>query len=155
MVKIPDFGARGLGPKSWLCHTGYVASEPEFIHMKNNHNNTNLTKLLGGLELISYLKCLKQSVCACSVSKLCPTLCNSMDCSPPGLSDHGFPRQEYWHMLPFPPPGDLPYPGIEPTSPALAGGFFTTEPPGNTVDTQIASRSYNEDFFDIFACRYK
>ena len=41
----------------------------------------------------------------------------------------GFPRQEY-HFLPFPSPGDLPNPGIEPTSPTLAGRFFTTEPPG-------------------------
>ena len=41
----------------------------------------------------------------------------------------GFPRQEYWSGLPFPPPGDLPDPGIRPMSlkfPALAGGFFTT-----------------------------
>ena len=37
----------------------------------------------------------------------------------------GFPRQEYWSGLPFPPPGDLPDPGLEPKSPALAGGFFT------------------------------
>ena len=37
-------------------------------------------------------------------------------------------RQEYWSGLPFPSPGDLPNPGLEPTSPALAGGFFTTEP---------------------------
>ena len=40
-----------------------------------------------------------------------------------------FSRQEYWRGLPFPAPGDLPDPGIEPTSfasPALAGGFFTT-----------------------------
>ena len=45
----------------------------------------------------------------------------------------GFPRQEYWSGLSFPPPGDLPDPGIEPTSPespALAGRFFTTAPPG-------------------------
>ena len=41
-----------------------------------------------------------------------------------------FFRQEYWSGLPFPPPEDLPDPGIELTSPALAGGFFTTEPPG-------------------------
>ena len=41
-----------------------------------------------------------------------------------------FPRQEYWSGLPFPSPGDLPDPGIEPPSPALAGKFFTTEPPG-------------------------
>ena len=42
----------------------------------------------------------------------------------------GFPRQEYWNKLPFPFPGDLPDLGIEPVSPALAGGFCTTEPPG-------------------------
>ena len=36
----------------------------------------------------------------------------------------GFPRQEYWSGLPFPPPGHLPDPGIEPLSPALAGRFF-------------------------------
>ena len=42
----------------------------------------------------------------------------------------GFPRQKYWGRLPFPSPGDLPKPGIKPMSPALAGGFFTAEPPG-------------------------
>ena len=42
----------------------------------------------------------------------------------------GFPRQEYWSGLPFPSLGDLPDPGIEPVSTALADGFFTTEPPG-------------------------
>ena len=44
-----------------------------------------------------------------------------------------FPRQEYRSALPFPTPGDLPDPGIEPASlasPTLAGGFFTTVPPG-------------------------
>ena len=43
----------------------------------------------------------------------------------------GFSRQEYWSGWPFPFPGDLHDPGIEPASPALAGGFFTTEPPEN------------------------
>ena len=55
--------------------------------------------------------------------------CDSMDYSPPG----SFSRQEYWSGLPFLPPGDLPNPRIEPmspASPALAGGFLTTEPPG-------------------------
>ena len=44
-----------------------------------------------------------------------------------------FSRQEYWNELPFPPPEDLPHPGIEltsPMAPALAGGFFTTEQQG-------------------------
>ena len=43
----------------------------------------------------------------------------------------GFPRQEYWSGLPFPPPGDRPNPGIKLVSLALAGKFFTTESPGN------------------------
>jgi len=45
----------------------------------------------------------------------------------------GFSRQEYWSGLPCPPPEDLPHPGIKPTflmSSALAGRFFTAEPPG-------------------------
>ena len=42
----------------------------------------------------------------------------------------GFSRQEYYSGLPFPSPRDLPDPGIELVSPALAGRFFTTEPPG-------------------------
>ena len=41
----------------------------------------------------------------------------------------GFPRQEKWSRLPFPSPGDLPEPGIEPVSPAVAGRFFTPESP--------------------------
>ena len=48
----------------------------------------------------------------------------------------GFSRQEYWSGLPCPPPGELPDPGIEPTtltSLALAGKFFTTTPPGKPV----------------------
>ena len=53
---------------------------------------------------------------------------------PPGLQPTRFPlsmgffSQEYCSGLPFPPAGDLPNPGIEPTSPSLAGRFFTAEP---------------------------
>ena len=56
-------------------------------------------------------------------------LCDRMDCSPPDSSVMGFSRQEHWSGLPCPPPGDLPDPGIEPTSFMsldLAGRFLTT-----------------------------
>ena len=49
------------------------------------------------------------------------------------LLSMGFPREEYWRGLPFPSPGDLPHPGVKSTSPSLAGGFFTTVPPGKLV----------------------
>ena len=44
-----------------------------------------------------------------------------------------FSRQEYWNGLPCPPPGNLPNTGIEPASPALAGGFFTTSATWETI----------------------
>ena len=49
----------------------------------------------------------------------------------------GFLRQEYWSVLPFPSPGDILNPGIEPRSPAFAGGFFTTEPPGSRPEFRV------------------
>jgi len=65
----------------------------------------------------------------------------------------GFSRQEcwkYWSGLSFPPPpGDLPYPGIEPMTPAcsaLAGGFFTTEPPGKSC---IPAQNATNHFFNF------
>ena len=66
----------------------------------------------------------------CGYAQSCLTLCSPMNCSPPGSSVHEFPRQEYWSGLPFPTPGDLASPGTEPSSLALAGGFFTAAPCG-------------------------
>ena len=60
-------------------------------------------------------------------------------CNPLYCVDHqapltvGFSRQECWSGLPFPSPGYLPHPEILPTSPALPGGFFTTEPGGKPI----------------------
>ena len=53
----------------------------------------------------------------------------------------GFSRQEYWNGLPFPPPGDLPDPRTEHVSPALAGGFFITEPPGTLQEVMRLSQT--------------
>ena len=62
-----------------------------------------------------------------------------MDCqAPPSM---GFSRQEDWSGLPFPPPGDLSDSGIEPASPVLTGGFFTTEPPGKPPGSFCKSSS--------------
>ena len=64
-------------------------------------------------------------------AQLCPTLCDPVDCSPPGPPVRGVLQARILE-LPFPSPGDLPDPEIEPgspVSPALEGGFSTTEPP--------------------------
>ena len=161
----------------------------------------------------SWLNCTRPVsiwMCMCGHTQLCPTLCNPMDCSPPGSSVHwilqarilewvpiynfrgsswprdqthvscvsctgrwilhcftweapeellkvkvkslsrvrlfatpwtvayqappsmGFFRQEYWSGFPFPSPGDLPNPGVEPRFPALEANALTSEPPGKS-----------------------
>ena len=75
---------------------------------------------------------------ACMLSHV--QLCDPMDCSLSGSSVHEIIPQGFWSVLLFPHPGDLPSPGIEPASPvapALAGRFFTTEPPGKPLDKYI------------------
>ena len=58
------------------------------------------------------------------VAQLCLTLCDPMDCSPPGSSVRGISRQEYWSGLLLPSPGDLPDPGIKLESFALQADFL-------------------------------
>ena len=63
-----------------------------------------------------------------------------MDYRTPAPLSMGFLWQEHWSGLPFPSPGDLPDPETELTSPALADGFFTNEPPGKpkvTLESNI------------------
>ena len=60
----------------------------------------------------------------------------------------GFPRQEYWNGLPFLSPRDLPDPGIEPGSPALAGGFFTAKPQGKPTAKSRDRSTKKENYAD-------
>ena len=105
---------------------------------------------------LAYIRPIKTIGSMCSQS-LCTMLCDPMDCSLPGSSlspyvqcsvipwtvacqaplSTGFPREEWWSGLQFTSPGNLPDSGTElkesPASPALAGKFFTTLPPGKPV----------------------
>ena len=67
------------------------------------------------------------------VAQSCSTLCDPMNCSPQAPLSMKFSRQEYWSGLPFPYPGNLPDPGIEPESPALQADFLPSEPPGKPL----------------------
>ena len=71
------------------------------------------------------------SCCCRLVAKSCLTLCNPMDCSLPGSSVHGILQARILEWVAIFSPGDLP----KPSSPALAGGFFTTEPLWHTWQT--------------------
>ena len=70
-----------------------------------------------------------QILCECSLPKSCRLLETPWTTALQAPLSMGFSRREYWSGLPFPPPGDLPHPGVDPeslVSPALASGFFTT-----------------------------
>ena len=76
---------------------------------------------------------------------MCSVISNSLEPQAP-LSIE-FSRQEYWSGLPFPPPGYLPDPGIEPESlesPALVGGLFTSEPPGSQFAKTAQMMTHSE-----------
>ena len=65
------------------------------------------------------------------VAQSCPTLCDPMDGGAfQPTPSMGFSKQEYWSGLPFPFPGDLPNPGIEPRSPVLWADSLLSETPG-------------------------
>ena len=72
-------------------------------------------------------------VCVCSIIQSWSNLETPWTVAHQAPLSMEFSRQEYWSALPFPTPGDLPNPGIEPaflSSPEMAGGFFTTVPSG-------------------------
>ena len=72
----------------------------------------------------------------CLVSKTCPIFAIKWTVAHQAALSVGFSRQEYWSGLPFPSPGDLPNPGIEPRSPALEADALTSEPPGKPKEVQ-------------------
>ena len=85
--------------------------------------------------------------CCCLVAKLCPTLCDPLNIACQAPQSIGFFRHEYWNGLSFPPPGDLPDPGIEPASPTLAGRFFNPEPPGKSYTMYLCSNMTSDSTF--------
>ena len=62
-----------------------------------------------------------------------------------------FSRQEYWSGLPFPSPGDLPDPGIEPGFPTLEADALTSEPPGKWYENSLAVFKSDNKYIFIFS----
>ena len=72
-------------------------------------------------------------VCVCIVTQFCLTLCELIDCSPPGSSAHGILQARILGGLLCLPPGDLPNPRIKLTSPALQADSLPSEAPGKSL----------------------
>ena len=117
-----------MGPDAMILVFWMLNFKPTFSFSSLTFIKRLFSSSLSAIRVVSsaYLKVKSES----EVTQLCPTLCDPMDCSLPGSSLHGILRQEYSSGLPFPLPGDLPNPRIEPESPALQENTLTSEPPG-------------------------
>ena len=71
------------------------------------------------------------------VTQSCPTLCDSMDCSPPGSSVYGILQARILQWVAIPSPGDLPNPGVKPWSSALQLDSLPSEPPGKPLCREV------------------
>ena len=85
------------------------------------HHGANLP-----CSFVSICQSIHLSTCVCMYARLCWTPCHSMDCSPPGSFVYGIFQGRILEQVAISYQRDLPDPGIEPASPALAGEFFTT-----------------------------
>ena len=85
-------------------------------------------------------------LCVYLAVQLCPTLYDSIDCSPPGTSVHGILQVRILEWMSCP-PGDLPNPEIESRSPALQADSLPAEPPGKPKNTGVGSLSLLQGIF--------
>ena len=130
-------GLQSMGPQTqtllkWLSMQAYpYMKHPWYRHRDMMHTHHICTHIYMCTHIYTIYIC----VCAQSLSRVWLFVTPRTVAHQAPLSI-GFLSQEYWNGLPFLPPGDLPDPGIEPASlasPALAGVFFTTAPPGKPI----------------------
>ena len=120
---------RGGARRARIPEERSLAAPPVLCGMVNECVDVHSFRFLSCSLVTGVTKSRTRPVTNTLVTQSCLTLVIPMDCSLPGSSVMGFPRQEHCSGLPFPSPRDLPNPGIEPASPLLAGRFFITEPP--------------------------
>ena len=107
VMKFHIIGSQG---REFLCGWRPLSWNHE-IPSRKDYQRTSRDIFLA-IQLIEY-RC-----CCCVVDKSCPTLVTPWTVAHQAPLSMGFPRQEHWSGFPFPSPGDLPDPGIEPVSPA-------------------------------------
>ena len=98
------------------------------------------------IKALAYIQVVKNTICVCALSQVWLFVTPWTVTHQVPLSME-FSRQEYWSGLPFPFPGDLPDPGIEPvslSSPALAGRFFTSWATGEALKNTVVSGGKGE-----------
>ena len=119
------------GPHQWNLSWGETegAEAGKGGRAQMMHPGSQMTNFIGSFQWkMETLSKWKNEHVTCSATQLCPTLCDPMDCSPPGSSLHGISQARILEWIAFPPPGDLPNPGIKLRSPTSQAD--SSEPPG-------------------------
>ena len=86
-------------------------------------------------------------LCLYLVTQLCMTLCNPMDCSPPGSSVHGIFQARILEWVSMPSSRESSHPGIKPRSPTLQANSWLSEPLGKPKNTRVGSLSLLQGIF--------
>ena len=128
-------------------HCRFLAASPLSLHLLPSLINNSLNLCIGNSGKV-LRACVHACTYACSIAQLCPTLGGPGDCSPPGSSVHGIIQNPgvgtnfllQWIFLTTEIKAE-----IKPASPALSGGFFTTEPLGKPQE--ISQRVNRKGFF--------
>ena len=144
-------GVCSLSPGVWLFLTQAHLGRPRLWWFRcGTQKRSWISKYFNKSSYISaetaWYPLKKWSVCVCVCVCVCARACacaqlhltygNPLDCSPRAPPPMGFPRQEYWSRLPFPPPGDLSNPLIEPHLPWLLPGQASSLPLGHLGSPQ-------------------
>ena len=113
--KYPHLSGIEMAPGPWADGTGRLLNQLLQNIRLCNHSQSPIFVEMQGFKIYNIKR-----RSACSVTQSCPTFWNPMVSKPAPCQaslSRGLSRQEYWNGLPFPPPGDLPDPGVKPTSP--------------------------------------
>ena len=114
-----DLPNTGIELRPPTLQAGFLSSDPPGKSYGTPNNENNYMCITCNMLLLLFSRSVVQLFCS-PINYIAQQTPLSM----------GFPRQEYLNRLPFSSPGNLPNPGSKPLSPALADGFFSTEPSG-------------------------
>ena len=117
------------------------------VFPQENVGSTGAGPLCGNHSSLQYTEGAAHDAVLCLAAQSCPTLCESMDCSPPGSSAHKSLQERILEWVAMPSSRGSSQPGIEPRSPALQVNSLPAEPPGKPKNTGVGCHALLQGIF--------
>ena len=121
-----------------MFHLRNTSTDRQLAHNSEQQKYFKCIGTCGANNILLFYYCWLVAKSCLSLATLWAVACQAPLCM-------NFPRQEYWSGLPFPPPGNLPDPGIESWSPALQADSLPSEPPGKPLSSLLTSYMNMDD----------